>query len=297
MTFETLIQHLLNALSLGSIYALLALGLAVVYSVLKLLNFAYGELITSVGYTMFLLAPTGIGFWLSGLIGIVVAVVVALLTEVIAFRPLRKAPPYAVIFASFALSFAIQAIIRNFITPKKQLVSIPGFLNESLHLGTLQIPVLTIIYISVGAIVVVALTLVLKRTKYGLAIRAAAESFPVTRLMGAKAGRMMLLAFVISGLLAGIAGLLWIARSGSLTPDMGFTPLLEAFIAVVLGGLGSLTGAVYGGFLLAFIEVALRVFLPSELGSYVPAFALVAVVAVLYFRPNGFVRVAEGRVG
>lgn len=288
MSPELLVQQLLNALSLGSIYALLALGLAVVFSVLGLLNFAYGELVTVVGYTMYVLLGMGVDFWLSALAGAVLAVGFSLLTELIAFRPLRGAPAYAVIFASFAVSVIVQSLIRNFISPRPEGVSVPSWMDGVLLLGSLRVPVLSLITIGLAAVAMVTLTWVLQRTRYGLAIQASAEDFRITRLMGARAGQMMSLAFVVSGVLAGIAGFLWVARTGSLTPTMGFTPLLESFIAVVLGGIGSLRGAVVGGFALAFIEVALQVFLPAAIVPFTAALSLLAVVAILYLRPQGF---------
>jgi branched-chain amino acid transport system permease protein len=297
MTIASLLQQLLNALSLGTIYALLALGLAIVYSILRLLNFAYGELVTTVGYTMFILGNAGIGFWLGGLLGVLAAVVVAVLTEIIAFRPLRGAPPYAVIFASFALSIAIQAIIRNFISSRPEAIQVPEWLNGVWHIAGVRVPYISIISIAVGLVAITALNVLLVRSKYGLAIRAASESFPTTRLMGAPANHMFLLAFVISGGLAGIAGFLFISRSGSLSPSMGFNPLLQSFIAVVLGGVGSLMGAVYGGFALAAIEVALQVFLPDDLAAFSTAFTLLVVVLILFVRPEGFQTAREGRVG
>ena len=112
----------------------------------------------------------------------------------------------------------------------------------------------------------------------------------------AQAGRLILMAFAISGALAGIAGVLYIAKTGSATPDMGFNPLLQAFVAVVLGGMGSLRGAVAAGFALAFVEVALQVFLPREFVPYVQAITLVVIIVVLYFRPQGFARRIEERV-
>jgi branched-chain amino acid transport system permease protein len=297
MAWETLVQQLLNALSLGTIYALLALGLAVIYSVLRMLNFAYGELVAIVGYTIYLLGTTQIGFWLAGALGVLAAIALAIVTELIIFRPLRHAPPYAVIFASFALSIAIQAIFRNFISSRTEVLRVPDWLNGVIDVGGLQLPILSLISVAVGAVAFFGLNLLLMRSRYGLAIRAASESFATTRLMGARAGQMFLLAFVVSGLLAGIAGFLYAARTGAVSPSMGFNPLLQSFIAVVIGGVGSFTGAIYGGFALALLEVGLRVFLPDDLAGFALAFALLIVVVVLYFRPDGFARRAEGRVG
>jgi len=293
---QTLVQHLLNALSIGSIYALLALGLAMVYSVLQLLNFAYGEIVTVTAYTIVGMNALGLPFLAAAPFGIAAGVVMALATEFVAFRPFRRAPRHTVVFSSFAVSLLTQAIIRNVVSPRPQGIRVPRWFDRVLRFGGLRFPVLSLITIAIAGVAMIALTLWLQRSRQGLAIRAAAEDFDATRLMGARAGGLIRLAFAISGLLAGIAGVLWIARTGSASPDMGFVPLLQAFVAVVLGGMGNLRGAVIGGFAVAFVEVALQIFLPASLVPYVQSFTLLAVIVVLYFRPHGFARKLEARV-
>jgi len=292
---EYLTQQFVNALGLGAIYALLALGLAIVFNVLGLLNFAYGELITVTGYTMFFLAPV-MGLWPSAVVGMGSAIILSLIIQLVAFRPLRGAPAHVVIFASFAVSILIQALIRNVISPRPKGIAVPSWLDNVWVVGSFHFPVLSIITFVVAMVAMIGLTAFLGRTKQGLAIRAAAEDFSITRLMGVSADRMVVLAFALSGLLAGIAGILWIARTGSVAPSMGFNPLLQSFIAVVLGGFGSLRAAIAGGFALAFIEVSLQSFLPNDLVPFTAALTLVVVVAVLYFRPQGFSKLTPERV-
>lgn len=296
MTVEVLIQQLFNALSIGSIYALLALGLAVVFSLLGLLNFAYGEIITVTSYSMVLLVALGMPLLAAAPIAIVAGVLMSMFTELVAFRPLRKAPVYAVVFSSFAVSLFIQAFIRNVVSPRPQGLVVPPWLDQVIEIGGVRFPALSVVTIIVAILAMLALTALLQKSRHGLAIRAAAEDFQTTRLMGAKAGGLILMAFAISGVLAGIAGVLFIAKTGSATPDMGFNPLLQAFVAVVLGGMGSLRGAVAAGFALAFVEVALQVFLPREFVPYVQAITLAVIIVVLYFRPQGFARRIEERV-
>ncbi|MBR22149.1 MAG: branched-chain amino acid ABC transporter permease [Leifsonia sp.] len=296
MTGEVLIQQLFNALSIGSIYALLALGLAVVFSLLGLLNFAYGEIITITSYSMVVLVATGVPLLAAAPIAIVAGILISMLTELVAFRPLRHAPVYAVVFSSFAVSLLIQSLIRNVISPRPQGLAVPAWLDYVIDLGGVRFPALSVVTIVVAVLAMLGLTAMLQKSRHGLAIRAAAEDFQATRLMGAQAGRLILMAFAISGALAGIAGVLYIAKTGSATPDMGFNPLLQAFVAVVLGGMGSLRGAVAAGFALAFVEVALQVFLPREFVPYVQAITLVVIIVVLYFRPQGFARRIEERV-
>ncbi len=293
MSFAIAVQQLINALSLGSLYALLSLGLAMVFSVLGLLNFAYGELITVCGYTMYLLILIGVPFHIAGLAGLVMALAVSLIIERVVFRPLRGASFISLLFASFAAAVIIQNLIKQLISKRPKVIPVPQIFDEVIQVGPFQIGVLPLITLVVGLVTLTALVAFLQKTRWGLAMRAAAEDFEVTRLMGSKANRIIALSFAISGFVAGVAGVLWLARRGAVTPTMGFIPILKAFIAAVIGGLGSLKGAVIGGFALAFIEVTLMVVLPTRIVPFTDALALTVVVIILYMRPEGLIRVRQ----
>jgi branched-chain amino acid transport system permease protein len=133
----------------------------------------------------------------------------------------------------------------------------------------------------------------LMRTKWGMALRAASVDFEVARLVGVPANRIISLAFAIAGLLAGIGGAMWVIRAGGIAPTMGLYPIIKSFVANVIGGLGSLTGAVVGGLILGFIDIFLKVLLPAEARPFVEAFSLVAVVIILYFKPQGIMLKSE----
>jgi len=280
-------QQIINALSLGSTYALLALGLALVFGVMGLVNFAYGELVTITGYTMYLLTVNGVAWWISVIAGIAFATIASLLMERFAFRPLRNASFLTLLFSSFALSVIIQNVFRAAVSPRTKGIVGPSLFIKAVHIGPLSISWLSIITIAVGVTCLLALTLFMRTSIAGIGMRAAAENFSVARLMGVKANRVIALAFVISGLLAGVAGVLWVSRSGSVDPGMGFTPILKAFIATVIGGLGSLPGAVLGGFILAAAEVFFIAVLPTSVAPFSDPFALLLVIVILYFKPNG----------
>lgn len=290
MTVELIVQQVINALSRGSLYALLALGLAMVYSVLGLMNFAYGELVTVTGYTMWFLMVRGISFPVAAVIGIVAATVVSLLTELTAFHPLRRASFAAILFSSFAVSVIIQNLIRQLISPRPRGIRIPAALDEVVRLGPFYIGVLSLVTFALSLAVMILLVAFLQRSRWGIALRAAAADFEVARLVGVRANRIIALSFVISGLLAGVGGVLWVSRIGGMTPSMGLTPVLRSFIAVVIGGLGTLRGAVVGGFVLASLEVALHVLLPSWARPFIDALSLVVVVVILYISPEGLIR-------
>jgi branched-chain amino acid transport system permease protein len=297
MTAEIIVQQLINAISLGSLYALLAVGLAIVYGVLKVLNFAHGDLVAVTGYIMWLLwMKVGIPFPIAIAVGIVGATFISILTERIAFRPLRGAKYAVLLMSSFAVSIAIQNLIRQFIDPRPQGLQIPEVFDKVILIGSFHIGSLSIITFLISLIVMLLLLYFLLRTKLGMGLRAASVDFEVARLVGVPANSIISLAFAIAGLLAGVGGALWVIRTGGISPAMGLTPIIKAFISNVIGGLGSLQGAVAGGFILGFIDIFLKVLLPAQYRPYVDAFSLVAVVVILYFMPQGIMFKKEEKI-
>ena len=283
-------QQLINALSLGATYALLALGLAMVFSILGLINFAHGELVTIAGYTLYLASEHGIPFVAQIPLAIAVGALAAVLMERLAFRPFRSASFVTLIFTSFALSVIIQNLFVALISPRQKGVTFPSFFNDAYRFGPYTISALQILTtVSCGAALAV-LTLFLRRTNQGLGMLAASQDFQVTRLMGISANRVIALAFAVSGALAAVAAIFISAKRGTVDPFMGFDLVIKAFIASVIGGLGSLTGAVVGGFVLAGIEVALDATLPPDIDPFRDAFSLLVVIAILYWRPEGILR-------
>ena len=278
-----------NALSLGGIYALLAIGLAVVYSILGLINFAHGALMTLTGYVLVATAAFNLPFIIAAPIAIIVIMASAVLLERIAFRPVRGSSGATQLLTSFAVAVLLQLAFQLFISTRPQVVPLPAMLTATLDFGGFAIGVNRIISVVVAIVVLFALNQFLKRTVLGLAMRAAAEDFDVTRLMGIRANRVIATAFAISGLLAAIAAVLWIAQRSSVDPMMGLIPVLKAFIATTLGGLGSLQGAVLGGILLGVIEISLAAYLPEAALPYQGAITLGVVILVLVVRPQGLI--------
>ena len=266
MSPSEFVQQLVNALSLGSIYALLALGLSMVYGVLGMLNFAYGELVTITGYSMLAATYAGRAVHRGGPDrGASPPGSASVLMELIAFRPLRNASFVSLLFTSFAVAQLIQGAFRQTVSVRSKGIPVPAFFDEAVQIGPVRISVLSMITAGIGAISLIALTTFMRRSRSGLAMRAASNDFTTARLMGVRANRVISLAFLISGLLAGIAGVLWIARTTSVNPTTGFVPVIQAFIASVIGGLGNLRGAVLGGFFLGTLEVFLQALLPGSL--------------------------------
>ncbi len=284
------LQLVVSVLSLGSLYALMALGLVIIYGILRLVNFAYGELIMVAGYTLYLLNDSPLPWLVMAFFAVLAAVVASYLTERIAFRPVREKSLTAMLITSFAVSTLFQNAALLFISPRARLVPIPAAFSESVALGGVLIPLRNILAVVVSIGLLALFTLLLKRTILGIALRAAADKFVMTRMLGVPANVIIGAAFAISGLLAGVVALFWLGRIASVTPTIGLAPLLVAFIATVIGGMRSLTGAVVGGYLLALITVAFNLFLPQNLLDFREAFVFTLVILILLFRPEGLIR-------
>ncbi|MBB4302557.1 branched-chain amino acid transport system permease protein [Rhodobium orientis] len=286
---ELFLQQTVNAVALGGTYALLALGLAIVFSVMGMINFAHGELMTISGYTLMYCGIAGVPFVISVPLAILAAILAAVLMERIAFRPVRNASGATMLVTSFAVATILQILFQNLIATRSKPVALPEGLAQSVAFGDFLIGVNKLAAIGATIVMLIFLNWFLKRTSVGIAMRAAAEDFPVARLMGVRANAVIAGAFALSGLLAGVASVLWVSQRASVDPLMGFVPVLKAFIASILGGLGSLTGAVAGGFLLGFIEIYSTAFLPESLQEFKEPIGLAVVVLVLLWRPNGLI--------
>ncbi|MEM1360766.1 MAG: branched-chain amino acid ABC transporter permease [Pseudomonadota bacterium] len=285
---EYVAQQVMNALSFGAEYALLALGLAIVFSIMGLVNFAHGEMIAVGGYSMVAMAALALN---NPLIVIGVAIICAMAASVtlerVAFRPVRYADPTTGLLTAFGVSIILQNLFLLFVSPRPIAVTSLYFLEWPIEIGGLRISSLQLFETLATLFVIIAMMLFLKHTVLGLAMRAASLDFEMVRLLGIRANRVFAAAFLISGLLAGIACVFIMARRGSVDPHLGFDPVLKAFVACVVGGFGSLPGAVLGGFLLGAIEVAMLVMLPQSLGGMTDAFVFGIIALVLIWRPDG----------
>jgi branched-chain amino acid transport system permease protein len=281
------LQHVIDALTLGSAYALYALGIALIFGIMGLINFAHGELIMVGAFTLVLIGHVAWPVEILATLGI--AIVFALAMERVAFRPLRGANPATLLISSFAVSYLLQnlAILIEGSAPKG--TSVSPWLSRSFSVGTLNITHLAVVTVAVTVFLLVALGLFLARTRTGVQMRAAAEDFRMARILGVRANTVIATAFAMSGLLAGIGAYLLVAQTGEVSPSMGSQPVLYAFVATVLGGMGSLRGAVLGGYVFGGITVALQATLPGSLASYRDAFAFGAVIVMLLFRPQGLI--------
>jgi branched-chain amino acid transport system permease protein len=283
----TFLQHVIDAASLGALYALLALGIALIFGIMNLINFAYGELIMIGAFTLYALA--GIPWPLQLLGCVVVTVIAALLMDRLAFRPFRGASGPVLLVTSFALSFALQSLATVIYGGRAKGISLPSWFDKSINVGSLSFSSLNLITVVLVVVLLTGLASFLRRSAVGVQMRAAAENFRTARLVGVRADRVIGVAFALSGFSAAIAAILIVAQQGTVTPTIGSGPVLIAFVATIIGGLGSLYGAAFGGMLLGVLTVALQVLLPDSLVAYREAFLYAGVIIVLLVRPQGLV--------
>ena len=285
---DYVVQQSLNALSFGAEYALIALGLAIVFSIMGLVNFAHGEVIAIGGYSMMVMAAIAFRNPIIIIVGAILAsVIIAVFLERIAFRPVRYADATTGLLTAFGVSLILQNLFLLLVSPRPIAVTSMYFLDWPIKLGSIRISSLQIFETVATLLAILFLVLFLKRSFLGIAMRAASLDFEMVRLMGVRANRVIATAFAISGLLAGIAAIFIIARRGAVDPTLGFNPVLKAFVACVVGGFGSLTGAVLGGFLLGALEVGMLVILPQSYGGMKDAFVFAVIAIILVWRPEG----------
>ncbi|MCP9486011.1 MAG: branched-chain amino acid ABC transporter permease [Gaiellaceae bacterium MAG52_C11] len=281
------LQYVIDGAALGSLYALFALGIGLIFGIMNLINFAHGELVMVGGYVLvFVSAPSTI---VRVTLMIVIVIVFALVMERVAFRPVRGARADTLLVTSFAVSFLLQSLAIVLIGALQKSVGILSSLNESFTVGELSIRKLDVFTVAVTAGLLAALVVFLGRTRLGVQMRAAAEDFRMARALGVRANTVIATAFALSGLLAAVAALILVAQTGVVSPTMGLTVVLAAFIATIVGGLGSLTGAVLGGYVLGALTVALQATLPLGYRPYRDAFVFAIVVLVLILRPQGLI--------
>lgn len=296
MNLDYITQQVINGLAIGSLYALVAVGLSMVYGILRLINFAHGDL-------MMLSAMSGVTLWV-GLKGsplvLFAAVVVfgglaGLALERVAYRPLRGAPEINMMITSFAISSLLQTgtIMGLQATPRR--FEGVELLSRFYAIGPVQVRGADIANLVVAVIAAIGLTWFTRTSRTGIAMRAVAENLQTSMLMGVNPSRPIGLAFFLGSLLAGTAGVLWGWKFGQVDPLMGFLPGLKGFVAAVVGGIGSIPGAFLGGYVLGFAEVFFIGFLPPSYSGYRDVLVFGLLFVVLLVRPQGLLGRAGGR--
>ena len=286
MDFTIFLQQMINGFSLGSMYALIAIGYTMVYGVLRLINFAHGDIMMVGAFLVYLADATGMSFPLAVLVGIVGSILVGVLTDKVAYKPLRNAPKISLLITAIGISFFLENLFNVLFGGVPKAFPAPDYLTKVLRIGELYLPMTAIVIPIVTLLILAGVLWVLYRTKYGMAIRALAFDIPTVKLMGINADGIISLVFALGSALAAVGGIFYAISYPSIDPLMGIIVGLKAFAAAVLGGIGSVTGAVLGGFILGFTEILVVAGFP-ELGGYKDAFAFFFLILVLLFRPTG----------
>ncbi|MCQ2543859.1 MAG: branched-chain amino acid ABC transporter permease [Lachnospiraceae bacterium] len=280
------ITHLINGISLGSVYAIIALGYTMVYGIAKMLNFAHGDVIMVGSYIIFLLmSNVGVPAIPAVIISIIVCTTLGIVIEKIAYKPLRRATSLAVLITAIGVSYFLQnSSLLLFGSDPKVFSSVVNLPSIKLANGMINISSTTIVTVVVCILIMIALTLFIKKTKAGQAMLAVSEDKDAASLMGINANATISLTFAIGSGLAAIAGALFCSAYPSLSPYTGAMPGIKAFTAAVFGGIGSIPGALLGGILLGVIEILGRAYISSQLSD---AIVFAVLIIVLLVRPTG----------
>jgi branched-chain amino acid transport system permease protein len=293
---QYLFQQLVNGLSLGSLYALVAIGFSMIYGIVRLINFAHGDLVMIGAFSTLAMVSFGVSWPLILVFVIVIGALSGMTIERIAFRPIRGAPQVTGFIATLAVSIVIQNSALMLLSGQPRNFLFPAFMRQRVTIGNVSASLTDIVIICLTLALIAGLLLIVYRTRLGIAMRATAENLMAARLMGVAVDRTILTAFAIGSALAAASGLFWGGKFGQIDPLLGFVPGLKAFVACVIGGVGSIGGAMLGGYILGLAEVLFVGLLPQELSGYRDAFVFLLLIIILLVKPSGlFMRHVEDR--
>lgn len=287
------LQALVDAVGLGALYALAAMGIGLIFGVMRVINFAHGELFMAGAYALALTKDGPLAVSIVACFGIVI--VLALAMEV-AYRPLREAAPLTTLVATFAVSFLLQSIALLVFGPLGSNASVAPSLNQAVTFGEIRIRWVTFVAIGVGALLLAGTAVVLGKTTIGLQMRAAAADFRTARLLGVRANTVIAFAFFLGAILAAAATIVFTIQQPLVTPRFGLGITIVALVGVVVGGLDRLVSATLGGFAVGFVTSLLGFYLPAEQRVFVQSFLFALVILVLLARPSGLFAPAKAAV-
>ena len=283
---SSFLSYVINGISLGSVYAIIALGYTMVYGIAKMLNFAHGDVIMVGGYMIFTFMYTcNLNPFVALLLAMILCTILGIVIEKVAYKPLRGASSLAVLITAIGVSYLLQNVAQLiFDSAPKSFNKILDFGKIELMKGELSIPVSTLVMIATSLVIVVSLTLFIKKTKTGRAMLAVSEDKDAARLMGINVNRTITITFAIGSALAAIASLLMFDDLGQIDPVSGSMPGIKAFVAAVFGGIGSIPGAMIGGIVLGLVEILSRKYISGQLSN---AIVFTILIVALIFKPTG----------
>lgn len=291
MGISTFLQNFINGLALGSMYALIAIGYTMVYGILRLINFAHSNIFTVGAYLAFVFIATVKVHWaFAYLLAIALTALVGQATERVAYRPLRNAPRISVLISAISVSFILENLLVMIFGGRPKAFPRPAIVNFVLDVRGIKIPMINIVIVAATAIFIFLLLAILYRTKSGRAMRALSMDFDTARLMGVNVDRVVGLTFLIGSSLAAVAGILVANKFPQINPYMALLYGNKAFVAAVVGGIGSIQGAAIGGICLGLLEILFVALWPAASG-YRDAIAFLLLIVVLLYKPTGFMGV------
>lgn len=280
---EVIFSTLINGLSLGGIYAMIALGYTMVYGIAKMLNFAHGDIIMVGGYVIFVVMATNNPL-LAVVAAVIACVLLGVLIEKVAYRPLRGASPLAVLITAIGVSYLLQSLAQIIFGSAPKMVTVYEFGTVKFLGATVQVSAL--VTMAVTIVVMVVLTLFVKYTRLGRAMIAVSEDRDAAQLMGINVNGIITITFAIGSSLAALAGLFYLLKSPSVSFTLGAMPGIKAFTAAVIGGIGSIPGAMLGGILLGVVEcISYKI---TAIAPYTDAIEFSILIIILLVRPTGF---------
>jgi branched-chain amino acid transport system permease protein len=280
-------QTLTDAVALGAIYALMAVGIGLVFGVLRLVNFAYGQLVMAGAFALALASQWGWPAWAGIVLCFVVVIALSLVMDRLVFRPLRSHSPAVMLVATFAVAFLLQSVATLWFGSLGKIATSLAYLNRPVTISNVDIRKITIVAVVVAALCLMALSLLLERTTIGLHMRAASLDFQTARILGVRANRVIAMAVLLSGALAAVVAVMLTVQTPLVTPDFALRDTIIVLAGVVLGGMNRPIPATLGGFAIGFASGLLGGALPTDQSQYLPTFLFAAVIIVLLVRPGG----------
>ena len=285
--FDQFIQAFSNAVSLSSIYALIAIGYTMVYGILRLINFAHGDMMMMTMYFAFYSASLFFAPWyVAFLIAIVGVVLLGISVERIVYRPIRSAPRASLLISAIGTSYLLQNLATVVFSGIPKTFPVVPLFQDVLTIGTVKLQRLTIIVPLLTVVIVIGLLNLVHKTKTGMGMRAISVDVSTSKLMGINVNKIISATFAIGSALAAIGALFWMLKFPKMDPYVGVIPGFKCFIAAVLGGIGNIKGAVLGATVLAFIEIMIIIFFPTLI-NFKDAFAFIILILMLLFKPSG----------
>jgi len=281
------LQHVANGLVLGFLYALVGIGLSMVYGILRMINFAHGEILMVGVFLALPVSALGAPAWVVLLAGIAGSTLMGMVVQWTIYRPLLRSPEVTLLVASLGVSLLLQNLVLMLTSPQPKRPAPAPFLDQPFFIGEIVLRNVDIAIVLIAIAATVATHLFLKHTRNGRALRALAQDMSAARMMGVRVPFMVMICFLIGSALAGLAGVLIGYKYGHLTPLSGFLPGLKGFVAAVIGGIGSFPGAIVGGIILGLLETFLVGYLPDALAQYRDGYVFLVLILVLLVRPSG----------